>query len=162
MFPSRDQRGFFLIEALLAILIFSLGILGMVAINARAIQALADTTYRTDAARLADEIASQIALNVDRSSLANLQTSLTTFSHLTNGGPACGGFSGTQSANTVVSDWLNRVTAATTGLPGAVATGQQIVVGTGAADFNSVTVTLCWQAPSDTAARRYTLITYVN
>lgn len=159
--PFSRQNGFFLIEALLAILIFSLGILGMVAINARAIEALADATYRTDASRLADEITSQIALNVDRSTPASLQTSLVTFAHQP-AGSACGGFSGAQSANVVVTNWLSRVTSSATGLPGAAATGQQILVGTGATDFNSVTITLCWQAPSDKAVRRYTLISYVN
>lgn len=158
---SSTQSGFFLIEALLSILIFSLGILGMVAINARAVEARADAEYRTDAARFADEIVSQIALNVDRSSLINLQTSLATFAHQPTG-TACGGFSGAQSSSAVVSTWLGRVTAATTGLPGALSTGQQIVVASAATDFNRVTVNLCWRAPSDTAVRRHTLITYVN
>lgn len=158
---SSKQSGFFLIEALLSILIFSLGILGMVAINARAIEARADAEYRTDAARFADDIVSEIALNVDRSSAATLQTSLATFAHQPTG-TACGGFSGSQSASAVVTAWLGRVTAATTGLPGAVSTGQQIVVATAATDFNRVTVNLCWRAPSDTAVRRHTLITYVN
>lgn len=158
---SSTQSGFFLIEALLSILIFSLGILGMVAINARAIEARADAEYRTDAARFADDIVSQIALNVDRSSPANMQTSLATFAHQPNGA-GCGGFGGAQSPSAIVTTWLGRVTAASTGLPGAVNTGQQIAVATGAADFNRVTVNLCWRAPSDTAVRHHTLITYVN
>lgn len=158
---SSTQSGFFLIEALLSILIFSLGILGMVAINARAIEARADAEYRTDAARFADEIVSQIALNVDRSSPTNMQTSLATFAHQPTN-PDCGLNGSTLSSNAIVTTWLGRVTAATTGLPGAVSTGQQIVVATAATDFNRVTVNLCWRAPSDTAVRRHTLITYVN
>lgn len=163
-FKKFRQSGFFLLEALLAILIFSLGILGMVAMNARAIQAKADAAYRTDAAKFADEIASQIALNVDRSTPTQMQNSLATFAHqptpLPNGS-GCGGGGGAPSSNTVVTDWLSRVTNATTGLPGAVDSWQQIIV-TGAANFNSVTVTLCWKVPSETAFRRHTLITYVN
>jgi type IV pilus assembly protein PilV len=163
MKPSNPsaQNGFFLIEALLSILIFSLGILGMVAISVRAMDARADAEYRTDAARFADEIASLITLNVDRSTPALTQSSLAAFAHQPTG-TACGGFSGTASSIPFVTAWLGRLTAARTGLPGAVSTGQQIVVSTAATDFNRVTINLCWQAPSDTAVRRHTLITYVN
>ena len=47
------------------------------------------------------------------------------------------------------------------GLPGATAGGQQILVTT-AGGVNSVQVTVCWQAPTDLAPRRHTLVTYVN
>ena len=62
---KQPQRGMFLLEALIAILIFSLGILGMVAMGGTAIAAQSDAQYRTDAANFANEIASKIALNVD-------------------------------------------------------------------------------------------------
>jgi Tfp pilus assembly protein PilV len=64
----KDQSGMMLLEALIAILIFSLGILGMVAINARAVEAATDSQARADAAKFTSEIASRIALAVDRSS----------------------------------------------------------------------------------------------
>lgn len=157
---AASQQGFMLLESLLALLIFSLGILGMVAINARAIQAATDAEFRTDAAKFADEIATQISLNADRTSTASLATSLAAFAHQTTG-TACGGFSGAQSTNAVVTDWLGRLSAAGTGLPGAVATGQQIRVETAAGQFNRVVVTLCWQLPN-AGLRQHTLISYVN
>ena len=46
----QAQRGVFLIEALIAILIFSLGILGMVAMAGSAMSAQTDARFRTDAA----------------------------------------------------------------------------------------------------------------
>ena len=46
------------------------------------------------------------------------------------------------------------------GLPGATAAAVQILVDT--AEFNRVQITICWQAPTDTAMRRHTLVTYVN
>ena len=64
--PS-SQRGMMLIEALMAILIFSLGILGMVGVNALAVSSQSDAQYRTEANRLATQIINQIWLSVDRS-----------------------------------------------------------------------------------------------
>ena len=65
-FGVKDQSGMMLLEALIAILIFSLGILGMVAINARAVEAATDSQARADAAKFTSEIASRIALAVDQ------------------------------------------------------------------------------------------------
>ena len=152
------QDGFILLESLLAILIFSLGILGMVALNARAIEAATDAEFRTEAAKFADEIATQISLNVDRTTAAALATDLATYAHQATG-TACGGFSGAQSSNAVVTDWLDRLSASGTGLPGAAATGQQIRVDS--ANFNRVVVTLCWQPPNSDV-RQHTLMFYVN
>lgn len=156
----RAQRGVMLLEALIAILIFSLGVLGMVAINARAVQVAADAEYRTDAAKFASDISSQIALSVDRSTPATIAGSLGGFAHMT-GGADCA-FTGTASGDPVITAWLARLTAARTGLPGVIANGTQILVANTAANFNRVTITLCWQAPSDARARRHTLITYIN
>jgi type IV pilus assembly protein PilW len=77
----RNQSGFFLIEALVAILIFSLGILGMVALGGTAMGAQTDARYRTDAAALADEMASAIVINVARDTAANFLASLNQFQH---------------------------------------------------------------------------------
>src|SRR3990167_3668994 len=63
--PARLQRGVFLIEALLGILIFSLGILSLVAMQTAAVSAQSDARYRIDAANLADQIISEISLNVN-------------------------------------------------------------------------------------------------
>src|SRR4051812_23324184 len=99
----RPQQGFFLLEALIAILIFSLGILGMVAMGGAAIAAQSDAQYRTEAATLANEIASKISLNVDRSSAVNLAATLTPFEHQP-GGTNCA-FTGNASANALVAAW---------------------------------------------------------
>ena len=54
--PSRldRQRGGFLLEALIGILIFTLGVLGLMALQARAIGYSSDTQYRGEAAYLAN------------------------------------------------------------------------------------------------------------
>ena len=160
----RPQRGFLLIEALIAVLIFSLGVLGMVAMSGTAIGAQSDARYRTDAARLADDMASNIALGVDRTTEDTLRASLAAFQHLP-GGAACA-FSGDASVSPAVTTWLSQVTAtASPGLPGSTSSSQQISISNTVAGFNRVEITLCWKAPGTpdtTAMRRHTLVTYVN
>lgn len=159
--PLRNtQGGSFLIEALLGILIFSMGILALVGMQASAISAQSDARYRIEAANLADRMADNVWLNVDRSSAANLQTSLAAYAHMT-GGSTCS-YTGSASANTIVTDWVTAVTAAGSGLPGTSAAMQQILIDTTAAGYNKVTVTICWRAPKATANSRLTTVTYVN
>jgi len=156
----KASRGVFLLEALIAILIFSLGLLGLVAMSAVAISAQSDAQYRAEAAKFANEILSEIWVNVDRTTAPTVVTSLGTFVHRA-GGTACP-FTGAVSASPLVTSWESRVTA-TSGLPGALASGQQILVDTNATTgFNKVTVTVCWQAPQDRAPRRHIAIGYVN
>lgn len=165
---GKHQRGVFLIEALVAILIFSLGILGMVAMGATAVSAQSDAQYRSDADGWANEIASQIALKVDRglstdtesTRAGKLRTSLLEFAHQPSGG-ACV-FSGGVSGRDEVTAWANKITAAGTGLPGAAPTSLQIAVSNNTADFNQVVITICWQAPTDKAMRKHMLVSYVN
>lgn len=157
------QSGFFLIEALVAILIFALGVLGMLAMGGSAVGAQSDARYRTDAAALADALASDIVLNVNRSTLAAFQASLNSYQHRP-GGANCA-FAGPATANLDAVAWLALVSTVgpgLPGLPGAAGTNQQILVDTSAAGFNRVQITICWQAPSDSAMRRHTLVTYVN
>lgn len=165
----EGQGGFFLLEALIALLIFSLGILGMVGMGGAAIAAQSDAQYRTEAANFANDIASQIALEVDRN---NLAVALPEYAHQPIDGGYCS-FGGATSIRPLVSGasgWVDRVSGAvpgTPGLPGATATSQQIQVDTSAAGHNKITITICWQPPSASAIafapmRRHTLITYVN
>ena len=162
--PQRGQ-GFVLIEALVAILIFSLGILGMVAMGGTAINAQSDARYRTDASRLVDELASEIALHVNRTDETALATSLAAYAHQSSGSNCT--FSGAASTDPVVTSWLSKVTTVGAGLPGlpGASTSQQVIVAPGPTGFNRVEITVCWKDPSTvagTAMRRHTLVTYVN
>lgn len=160
--PADSQSGMMLLEALIAILVFSFGILGMVAINARAVQAATDSQSRADAARFASEIASLIALNVTRDTNGVSAASLQTFAHQPSGGNCA--FSGAASSQAAVTQWVGSVTQAGRygGLPGATAARLQIRVDTAATAFNRVTITMCWQLPQDTELRRHELVAYVN
>ncbi len=55
-----SQAGVMLLEALIAILIFSLGILSLVALQATTVQLTSDAKYRTDASLLADKLIGQM------------------------------------------------------------------------------------------------------
>ena len=59
-FPRRAQGGFTLIEVLVALLVFSLGVLGVVGMQARAVQFSTQAGDRARAAMLANEIVSQM------------------------------------------------------------------------------------------------------
>lgn len=160
---KKSEAGFFLIEAMVAVLIFALGILGMVAMGTAAVSAQSDARYRTAAEALTDEMASQIALSVDRSSDAALQASVLTFQHQPTGLPASCAFSGPLSGVASVGTWAGRaytVGAGLPGLPGADATEQQILVTS--ALHNQVQITVCWKAPTDSVPRHNTLTTYIN
>lgn len=164
---KQSQRGFLVIEALIAILIFSLGILGLVAMGSTAIGAQSDARFRTDAAALADEIAGQMAVTAarDLNTVTGvdlvLQASLLTYAHQTTGVASAAGcaFSG-GAGNVLVQTWAAGVVGGPRRLPGATASTVQIVVLPAA--FNQVTITLCWQGPNDQAMRRHTLVTYIN
>lgn len=56
------QRGFALLEALVAVLLFSLGLLGLIGLQTRAISLSIDANDRNRAAMLANEIASTMWL----------------------------------------------------------------------------------------------------
>ena len=157
------QSGMALLEALIGILIFSIGILAMVAMQAASVSAVADAQYRIEAVNAANQLLSQIWVNIDRTSAVTTQTSLMTFEHQTGGAPASCDFSGAPGTNAAVTAWLNHLNTGRGGaplLPGTKPEMQQIEVDTGV--NNRVTITLCWQAPGDTTPRRHTMVAYVN
>ncbi len=149
--PARPQQGIMLIEALIGILIFSIGILAMIGLQAVSIKSQADAKYRSEASYLANQIISNMW--VDRANLATYQH------RATGGGAGCtptGADSpqaGTAGSNMAI--WLAAVTA---NLPGAASDNQQIIVGAG----NQVTVTVCWKGPQETSWHNYLVTTFVN
>jgi len=60
---AAHQAGVMLLEALIAMLIFSLGILAIVGMQATAIQDLSESKYRSDAAFLANQIVADMWSN---------------------------------------------------------------------------------------------------
>ena len=133
---KRTSGGSVLLEALVGILIFSIGILALVAMQAESIRNTTEAKYRNDASYLANQIIGRMwADRVKTDGTSNLGS----YSHYA-GGTAC---SPTGSASTYggVTDWLADVAAT---LPNAPANKQQITIGAN----NLVTVALCWQTGS--------------
>ena len=160
--PQR-QRGVMLLEALIGLMIFSIGILAMIGMQAAAFSAAADAKFRADAAAFATDIISAIWMNVDRSTDASTIASLSTFQYNTSGADCnfTGGLADLSNVpnNNLVTAWSNAVTNQSTGLLGANLYPPQILYS--AADLNRVTVTVCWKAPQDVRSRKHQVITYV-
>lgn len=166
----HGESGVVLIEALVAILLFLMGVLGLVAAVGQTVSNEADSEYRTVAAKAAAEMMNTIWVNVSRSTPQATVNSLQAFQYQS-GGNACS-FNGVSPNNPLVAAWVSAlqngvvnqstgVADPTTALPG---TGnmQQILVNTAAGSFNNVQITVCWQGPHDNFPHRYVLSSYIN
>lgn len=118
----HSQGGMTLIESLISILIFSIGILGLAGLQANAINMSTDAKYRADAAFLANNLIGQM-------SVADPTTS--SFTHPT-------------STPAILTNWLTQVNAT---LPNAGSANQQVTFNSA----NKVlSITIRWRAPNGT------------
>ena len=129
----RSQRGSFLLESLIAILIVALGVLGSVGLLARSMQDVDESRNRGEAAYLANQYISQMWVS-DRLT-ANLTTN----------------FSSTPGTGVNYVDFKNFVEQR---LPNADQFNQDVIVtpgpnGAAAPASSVVTITLLWCPPSD-------------
>lgn len=127
-----------LLEALVGMLIFSIGILAMIGMQAVSIKNTAAATYRSEASYLANQVLSMMWAD---------QANLGSYS-LNAGNNGCTSGAVGAAGNANLAAWLQNDVAR---LPGAAASGvagwqQQIVIGAG----NTVTVTMCWKSPGET------------
>jgi len=116
---SNRQTGIALLEGLIAILIFSLGILAIVGMQAIAVKQSTDARYRSDAALLADQLISTMWVDD--------HTTLTTKY---------------QTGGTGYTSWLSDVSAA---LPKVADNPPTVDVTSG----GDVTITIYWLSPSE-------------
>jgi type IV pilus assembly protein PilV len=150
--PTPAQRGSILLEALIAILLFSMGMLALAGVQAAAIKNAADAKYRAEASFFASQIIAQMWAE-NPANLATYQHNATTVARCNYQGGASG------NANVVA--WLGNATSPGTvagNLPNAGAGRQQITVEAN----NIVTVTICWQNPSDPAPRSFVGVAQIN
>jgi type IV pilus assembly protein PilV len=134
----RGQGGVMLLEALIGILIFSVGILAMVAMQGMAVGYVSDAKYRSDAGFLADEILSHMW--VDRTNLVNYRccTPVGTSPNL--------------------APWIVKVNNA---LPGSAIAGNEPAISVDTTT-GTVDVTIRWQLPSGESVRNYRVIAVVS
>ena len=161
----KKQSGIALVEALVAGLLFIVGVLGLLGALGQTMTIEADSEFRNQAAKLASKMMNTIWLGVNRAGGdVGVQVSLAGFVHQPTTVGYCN-FSGSASANADVAGWIQTMTDGqlndiTARLPGASSSMQQILVDT--ATNNQVTITLCWQSSKDASPRKYVLRSYVN
>jgi type IV pilus assembly protein PilV len=122
----RSQSGVMLIEALIGILIFSIGILALLGMQAISMRATIDSKYRSEASFLANEIVG--AMWADPANLSNYDTST-----------SC-------SSTAACNAWLTKVAGRLPNASGGNA--PTITVAT-----RQVTVTVRWQREGDTVSQ---------
>jgi type IV pilus assembly protein PilV len=122
--------GFSMIEVMVALVIFSLGLLGLVNLQATAVRLATDARDRTTATFLADQLVARLLI-------ADPATA-PTFAHRPVGDTSCAP-SGAASTHPTVVGWLTEVAQQ---LPNAAETTQQVLFDLAT---RRVTVRLCWQ-----------------
>lgn len=130
---QRKQNGVMLLEALIAILIFSIGILGIVGLQATAVKQSTDARYRAEAAQLAEQLMAQMWIS--NREVTNLQTQFNTCAS-----SACPGFQ----------TWLLNVRQQ---LPGV--TANENVPEVEVRPDGVVAITLYWQPPNEQRSEPY-------
>lgn len=138
MRPSlrNRQSGVALLEALVGILIFSIGILAIMALQAEAIRNTVEARYRNEAAYLANQVIGQMW--VDQANLSAYDTGAGTNGNMT-------------AWRTRVADRLPGITIGGTNSPEIEVAGSQ------------VTITIFWKLPgSDTATRQLSVVAQIN
>lgn len=137
----KSQAGIMLLEAMIAILIFSFGILAVVGMQAHAVQDMGQAKFRSDASFLANQVIADIWTNAPKASEYEW----------TSGAPPA-----------LVTNWADQVYAT---LPGSQDNHPTIEYD---AATRQITVTLRWLTPaeksvdSSMAPHKFTAITYVN
>ncbi|MCX7174331.1 MAG: type IV pilus modification protein PilV [Proteobacteria bacterium] len=124
---SSRQTGSMLLESLIAVLIFSMGILAIVGMQASAVKASSDAKYRSDASMVANQLIGEMWVN--NRTQATLQANFQ--GGAGNDGP-------------LYTAWLADVQAA---LPGAAANPPVVTV----TQASLVTITVFWIAPGEPA-----------
>ena len=141
---GQSQRGSMLLEALIGIIIFSLGVLGLMGLQAASIRNTSEAKYRSDAAFLADKIIAQMWVVDPTNRVAQYSSP---------GGAA-------------FVNWRDNEVRAPNGLPSkatAPATpAPTIVINAQPNNDHIVTVTVSWQTPTDPASHQYVTTARIN
>lgn len=135
MRTTRTQGGMVVVESLIAVVIFSFGILGIVGLLATSIKNSAAAKYRNDASLLANQLVGQMWTS-DKSNTA-LKSNFES------------------PAGATYATWKTSVADA---LPGVDANPPTVAIDVN----NSVTVTVRWRAPGEQAAHNFVLVTRID
>lgn len=147
--PHSSQSGSILLEALIGILIFSMGILAIVGLQAASIKASSDAQYRTQAGFLANQL------------IGRMWVSRRDFSSLSANFAGVGGEGGDEYMN-----WTGTASTLAPGtvmgdLPGAQLNPPSVIVDS-VSGTSQVTVTIFWQVPGESTVHRYQTIARIS
>jgi type IV pilus assembly protein PilV len=132
---QKSQQGVMLLEAMVAILIFSIGIVAVMGMQAASIAQVTQAKFRTDASYLANQILGKMW--VDMPNVPSYGTV---------------GYSGRVAWDTVVANSLPNGAAAIT------VAGNPIPASGGGA---TVTITITWKLPEETNSHKFTTSTLI-
>lgn len=134
-----------LLEALIAILIFSLGILAIVGLQAASVKSAGDAKYRSDASLLANQLIGEMWV-ADRTT-GTLQTNFSS------------------PGGTDYTSWLTDVATALPGVSGVPATQPTVTFTTDSSTSTPssiATITIYWQSPSETITHQYVTVAQIK
>lgn len=133
---KSGQSGVVILEALIAILLFSIGILGLVGTLASSVSNASEAQYRTEAAFHAESLIAELRVAAPLTRAADYASPLGT-SFVT---------------------WKARVTTGTSALPGAGLTANLPTTAFSGTNNHNVTITIRWQTNNGTQ-RTYAVVT---
>ena len=136
MKSNAGQRGATLLEALIGILIFSIGILALVGMQAPAIKHMSDAKYRSDAAFFANELIGQMWVN---------RGSLGSYAYAGSGTPPA-----------AIVNWVTSIQNALPGVNSPATLPIIEVAGT------TVTVRVRWKLPGGSDVHSHITMAYIN
>jgi len=147
----KRQKGVLLLEAMIAILLFSVGVLAVVGLQANAIKNVAQSKYRSDASFLVDQILGQMWAN---------RNNVATYA-----------YAGSGTAPGVAAAWVKQVQDAlpnAQSYPPTIAISTTNYVGPPAYAAHQITVTVRWQTADEfgstprPAAHQHTITTLIT
>jgi type IV pilus assembly protein PilV len=130
---SKNSRGFFTLEAIVAVMIFMIGIVGALQIQTTAIRANSDAQYRINASYFAEEIIADMSVNIP-----NIPTYA-------------------DGSNTWYQKWVVELTKS---IPG-VSNNPPIITATANGSAYNVTVTIFWKKPGDSVVSQFKTTTVI-
>ncbi len=139
----RKQEGVMLLEALIGILIFSLGVLALVAMQAVSVSTVSNARYRTEASFLANEILGQVWIDrgVNYNNVANYAVT------------------GGVGASVPAQNWVDKVNAL---MPSSTTYPPTVTIATPASGSRQVTVVIRWKAPEAADVSNHTAVAFIS
>ena len=139
------EEGVMLIEALIAILIFSIGILAVVGMQATAIKNVTESKSRSEAAFLAEELMAQMWIDQNISP-APVQVNTSNVNVANYNYPGSGSVPARLGTISPPTGWIGRVT---TKLPGATNVLPKVTITNGTPSGATVKIEIFWQLPEE-------------